>query len=160
MPLRIAPTAKTAEDAIAGNLDPAIDSRIAAKTNVKGGIMNYDDAHAHMIDGDIHVTAVQKTAWMAKAEKSTTFTATLSASAWTGSNVPYSATISITGAKPEPTRIEVQPSTTATTEQWTAWRAALIRGGGQNTGTITLLADGDKPTIDIPITVTIRGDVQ
>ena len=92
--------------------------------------------------------------------KSSTSTATVPASSWTGTAAPYSATVSVTGAKPEPTRIEVQPTNDATTEQWAAWRAALIRGGGQDTDKITLLADGDKPEMDIPITVTVRGDVQ
>ncbi|TQI66274.1 hypothetical protein [Clostridium sp. KNHs216] len=92
-------------------------------------------------------------------DKSTLATAPLPASGWTGTESPYSITVTVAGAKPEPTRIEVQPTTDATAAQWAAWRAALIRGGGQGTDSITLLADGDKPEIDIPIAVTIRGDV-
>ena len=118
------------------------------------------DLEDHINDSIKHVTEKERSGWTAKAEKSSTSTATVSASAWTGTDAPYSATVSVTGAKPEPTRIEVQPSPDATSEQWAAWRAALIRGGGQDTDKITLLADGDKPTIDIPITATIRGDVQ
>jgi len=95
----------------------------------------------------------------AAAAKSTPVTAALPASGWTGSEAPYSITVTVAGAKPEPTRIEVQPTTDATAAQWAAWRAALRRGGGQGTDSITLLADGDKPEIDIPIAVTIRGDV-
>ena len=99
--------------------------------------------------------------WQAvDAMKSAVSTATLLASSWTGTAAPYSITVSLPGAKPEPTRIEVQPSPDATADQWAAWRAALIRGGGQTTDKITLLADGDKPEINIPITVTVRGDVQ
>ncbi|MBW7573924.1 hypothetical protein [Caproiciproducens faecalis] len=92
-------------------------------------------------------------------DKSTSATSTLLTSGWTGSEAPYSITVSVTGAKSEPTRIEVQPTTDATAAQWAAWRAAFIRGGGQGTDSLTLLADGDKPEIDIPIAVTIRGDV-
>jgi len=95
----------------------------------------------------------------AAAAKSTLATAPLPASGWTGTESPYSITVTVAGAKPEPTRIEVQPTTDATAAQWAAWRAALIRGGGQGTDSLTLLADGDKPEIDIPIAVTIRGDV-
>lgn len=94
-----------------------------------------------------------------KSTKSTPATATLHASGWTGTEAPYSITVTVAGAKPEPTRIEVQPTTDATAAQWAAWRTALVRGGGQGTDSITLLADGDKPEIDIPIAVTIRGDV-
>lgn len=61
-----------AEDAISGQLVPAVDARIAAKTNVTDGVMGYDDAHAHIADDGIHVTAAQKAAWTAKADKSTT----------------------------------------------------------------------------------------
>lgn len=130
-----------------------------SEKNVSGGVMGYDAAHAHIVDADIHVTAAQKEAWTGKADHSTVTTATLSTSDWTGSDAPYSQTIDVTGALPEPVRIEVQPSSNATAEQWEAWRSALIRGGGQDMGTITLLADGDKPEINIPIIVTVRGDV-
>ena len=61
--------AQNAEDAISGQLDPAIDARIAAKTGVAGGIAGYDDTHTHITDSGIHVTAAQKTAWTAKADK-------------------------------------------------------------------------------------------
>ncbi|MGX8701513.1 hypothetical protein [Caproiciproducens sp.] len=94
-----------------------------------------------------------------KADKSIFTTAVLEAANWTGVIAPYSITVAVTGAKSEPTRIEVQPTADATAAQWAAWRTALIRGGGQGTDSITLLADGDKPEIDIPVAVTIRGDV-
>ena len=148
-----------------------------AKADVKADLTAHtEDTVAHMTkeqkdqlasciqSATINGTAVPKNGTMlqfpALAVKSDTVTATVPASAWSGADAPYSATVSVTGAKPEPTRIEVQPTKDATAEQWAAWRAALIRGGGQDTDKITLLADGDKPTIDIPITATIRGDVQ
>ncbi|TQI69016.1 hypothetical protein [Clostridium sp. KNHs216] len=114
---------------------------------------------AHEADAVAHVTQADHDKITAAATKSTLATATLPASGWTGGEAPYSQTVTVAGAKPEPTRIEVQPTTDATAAQWAAWRAALIRGGGQGTDSITLLADGDKPEIDIPIAVTIRGDV-
>ncbi|MGX8710215.1 MAG: hypothetical protein ACQGTM_08210 [bacterium] len=122
-----------------------------------GNLLNM--IQTHEADTVAHVTQADHDKINGAATKSTLTAATLPASGWTGSAAPYSQTVSITGAKPEPTRIEVQPTTDSTAEQWTAWRAALVRGGGQGTDSITLLADGDKPAIDIPIAVTIRGDV-
>jgi hypothetical protein len=114
----------------------------------------------HKADTAAHVTPEEKAAWNDKAAKSTVTTATIPAAGWTGNAAPYSITVPVTSAQPEPTRIEIQPTTDATAEQWAAWRDALIRGGGQDTDSITLLADGDKPAVDIPVVVTIRGDVQ
>lgn len=117
------------------------------------------DINAHGNNGVSHITDLERTAWNGKVSKSILATATVTAAGWTGTAAPYSQTITVAGAKPEPTRIEVQPTSNATADQWAAWRAALIRGGTQGTDSITLLADGDKPGIDIPIAVTIRGDV-
>lgn len=93
------------------------------------------------------------------AAKSTPVTVMLPASGWTGTDAPYSQTLTVQGAKPEPTRIDVCYSASATPVQREAWRAALITHGGQDTDKITLLADGDKPEIDIPMDVLVRGDL-
>jgi hypothetical protein len=90
--------------------------------------------------------------------KSNIVTATLTAAGWTGSAAPYSQTISVAGVTTTSVN-EVFPGASFTASQLTALQSANLQDGGQAAGTITLLAYGDKPTIDIPVRVIVRGDM-
>lgn len=104
------------------------------------------------------VTPAEKAAWNGKVVKSTIQMATLLASGWTGSTVPYTYTLSLTGVTVTSMN-EIMLTTSATQAQVEAMQAANITDGGQAANSITLKAWGDKPTIDIPIRVVIRGDL-
>ena len=84
-------------------------------------------------------------------------TATLLAASWTGDAVPYSYTLTVTGVTANSNQ-ELLPALTITSEQLTALQAANIQDGGQAANSVTLTAFGDKPTIDLPIRVIVRGD--
>ena len=88
---------------------------------------------------------------------SETVTATLLAASWTGSSAPYTYTLAVNGVTANSNQ-ELLPSLTITEEQLTALQAANIQDGGQAANSVTLKAFGDKPTIDIPIRVIVRGD--
>ena len=88
---------------------------------------------------------------------SETVTATLLAASWTGDAVPYSYTLTVTGVTANSNQ-ELLPALNITSEQLTALQAANIQDGGQAANSVTLKAFGDKPTIDIPIRVIVRGD--
>lgn len=88
---------------------------------------------------------------------SKTVTATLLAASWTGSSVPYTYTLAVNGVTANSNQ-ELLPALTITEEQLTALQAANIQDGGQAANSITLIAFGDKPTIDLPIRVIMRGD--
>jgi len=93
-----------------------------------------------------------------KADKSDTVTATLLATGWTGDNAPYTYTLAVTGVTATSNQ-ELLPALDITTEQLAALQAANIQDGGQTDGSITLKAFGeDKPTIDLPIRIILRGD--
>ena len=81
----------------------------------------------------------------------------LSKSGW--SNSIYTLTNSaITATSP----VEIQPRNayaSLTSAQVEAFISAMIVGGTQAAGSIQLKAMGDVPTIDIPVTVIIRGDL-
>ena len=87
-------------------------------------------------------------------ETSTTITATLSASSWTGSSVPYSITFAVSGVTSTSNNF-VSASSSITAAQLTALQSANLQDGGQSTNSITLKAYGTKPTIDLPIRITI-----
>ena len=89
--------------------------------------------------------------------KSKTVSATLFASNWTGASASYTYTLAVTGVTATSNQ-ELLPSLTITEEQLTALQAANIQDGGQAANSVTLTAFGDKPTIDLPIRVIVRGD--
>ena len=88
---------------------------------------------------------------------SKTVTATLLAASWTGTSAPYTYTLAVTGVTANSNQ-ELLPALTITEEQLTALQAANIQDGGQAANSVTLTAFGDKPTIDLPIRVIVRGD--
>ena len=89
--------------------------------------------------------------------KSSKRSVTLTAAKWSGSG-PYTITVNVTGATAT-NNIEVLIPGTATDTQVEAWMNACIVNGTQASGSITLKAYGEKPEIDIPIEVIVRGDI-
>ena len=89
--------------------------------------------------------------------KSKTVSATLFASNWTGASAPYTYTLPVTGVTATSNQ-ELLPALNITEEQLTALQSANIQDGGQAANSVTLTAFGDKPTINLPIRVIVRGD--
>ena len=87
---------------------------------------------------------------------STTTEATLSAASWSGDSAPYTYTLTVNGVTDTSTQ-EIVFVTSINLEQLTAGQNANIQDGGQSTNTIVLKAWGEKPTIDLPIRVIMRG---
>lgn len=102
-------------------------------------------------------TAQLEVADAGAAKKSTSTSATLAAASWTGDTAPYTQSVSITGVTATSNQ-EFLPALDITTDQLTALQSANIVDGGQADGSVTLKAFSDKPTIDIPIRVIVRGD--
>ena len=82
-------------------------------------------------------------------------TATLSTT-WTGSAAPYTQAVAISGMTAD-AKIAVSLASTATAEQYAAAAAAQLMCTAQTTGSITMTAYGEKPTIAIPILVRVVG---
>ena len=82
---------------------------------------------------------------------------TLFAGSWQGDSAPYTYTLSIPGVTTTSNQ-ELLPALNITSEQLTALQASNIQDGGQLSDSIVLTAFGDKPTVDIPIRVILRGD--
>lgn len=92
-----------------------------------------------------------------KANKPKTLNVTIPRASWTGSSAPYTATITVdalTGAETE--YVEVFVPFEATTQQKTAWAEADVASGDNKAKQLILEALGDKPGIDIPITLIVR----
>lgn len=92
-----------------------------------------------------------------KAGKAVAKPVTLEAAGWTGEEAPYSYTVPLEEAT-ETNNIEVLPPATPSQEVYEQLSSAGLCGGTQTAGSITLLAYGDRPTIDLPVIIIVRGD--
>lgn len=92
----------------------------------------------------------------AKAAKSTSVSAMLTASGWAGTSTPYTQSVSITGLGSAANGL-VNISQSANATQRSLAYAARLSVFGQSANLLTIVADGTKPSGDIPITVLILG---
>lgn len=92
------------------------------------------------------------------AMRSSIVNATLSAAYWTGTEAPFTYTLSLAGVTDTSVQ-ELLLRTDATAEVVEVAQAANIQDGGQSTNTVIYKAWGDKPEIDIPVRIIKRGDL-
>ena len=91
-----------------------------------------------------------------KADKSTSATATLLASAWVGVDAPFTQELSIEGlGAAQNGTISVAHSATA--EQREIAREALLSITGQENGKLQIVADGELPEQNIPVVIILLG---
>lgn len=81
--------------------------------------------------------------------------ATLSSGSWSGTG-PYTQAVTVSGMTSAKKAI-VGLALSATTEQFEAALDALLHVTSQGTDTITVTAEGDEPSVDIPILIEIVG---
>ena len=90
----------------------------------------------------------------AKSDKCITVECVLLASAWSGTKAPYTQSITVSGLGATQDGA-ISLSQSATYAQREMARLATLCVTGQAAGSLTISADGDKPTADIPVTVTM-----
>lgn len=83
----------------------------------------------------------------------------LTAAGWTGEAAPYTQTVAVAGLLADSFG-EIGLTQGATDAQRAAARAALLSIQSQTDGAVTLIADGDKPTVDLPCTANFGGVVE
>lgn len=91
-----------------------------------------------------------------KAHSSVAISATLTASGWTGSAAPFTQTINVAGLTANQNGT-ISVAQSATAAQRESAREAILSPTGQTAGKLTISADGDKPTVNIPVVVILMG---
>lgn len=114
-----------------------------------------DDSNGNPIEGSTVFVAGE--AAPGTDEESVVVETELQAAKWTGDEAPYQYELVLKGVTMTSIQ-DIIPPLGVTTEQLEALQGANIQDGGQAADLITLLAFGDKPEIDIPIRVIMRGD--
>lgn len=91
-----------------------------------------------------------------KADKSTTRNALLLAAGWVGTDKPYIQTVSVDGLGAEQNG-QASLAQSASDEQERAAVKAELTVCGQAEGSLTIKAKGERPSVDIPIEITLLG---
>lgn len=119
---------------------------VSASWIVKDGALMPHNAHLYIFPDAEMVAA-----------PSTSFQHTLAAADWVGEEAPYTQVAS-SGTNNKDANGYVALSQTATAAQIEAAQKARLRVSAQTFYQFTVTADGEKPTVDIPIQVTLLGD--
>ena len=91
-----------------------------------------------------------------KANSSVAIYATLLASAWVGVNAPFTQELAVEGLTTSQNGV-IDVAHDATTLQREIAREAMLSVVGQADGTLTIAADGELPTSDIPVYIILLG---
>ena len=84
---------------------------------------------------------------------------TLTTSGWSGSNAPYTYTVSNSNIVDNTESVEIAPNNSCTDAQLRAYMNCGFCGGTISAGKVVLKAFGKKPTINIPIVLIVRGEI-
>ena len=88
--------------------------------------------------------------------KDTSFDVTMNASGWTGDKSPYSYTITNTKILAT-SNVDICPKIGSTNAQILAFSEGGFGPGSLAAGSVTIACYGKKPSIDLPVTVIVRG---
>lgn len=134
------------------------DTTYKTGNNTTAGIAKLYDSVGINSDGAMTQNATQ-TLFDGKATISKTVEATLFVDNWTGDAAPYTYTLAVEGVT-KTSNQEILPTANIAWEQLIGLQGTNMIDGGQDTNTIILKATKNKPTVDIPIRIILRGDAQ
>ena len=134
------------------------DTTYGTGNKTTAGIAKLYDSVGPNSDGAMTQNATQAL-FDGKAAISKTVEATLFVANWTGDAAPYTYTLAVEGVT-KTSNQEILPTANITWEQLIGLQGTNMIDGGQDTNTIILKATKNKPTVDIPIRIILRGDAQ
>ena len=93
-----------------------------------------------------------------KANKAVAVSASLTAAGWTGDEAPYTQTVAAQGVTADAGQtVIVAAGESLTAQQYAAAAGAQLWATAKGANTVTVTAFGEKPAVDLPVTVTILG---
>lgn len=122
----------------------------------QGNITAAEEAEVELVDITPASIGAASKEYVDSVAIGTTLSATLASASWTGTAAPYTYTISNSAITATSTQ-ELSPATDITADQLSALQAANIIDGGQAAGSMTLKAFGEKPSVDIPVRIIVKG---
>ena len=134
------------------------DTTYGIGNNTAAGVAKLYDSAGANLDGAMTQKATQAL-FDGKAAISKTVEATLFVANWAGDAAPYTYTLAVEGVT-KTSNQEILPTANITWEQLIGLQGTNMIDGGQDTNTIILKATKNKPTVDIPIRIILRGDAQ
>lgn len=142
---------------LTSHVDDAVKHISATERTAWNAKADAADLTSHVDDAVKHISATERTSWNAKADMSTKLNTTLYASSWSTAKKYTVSNANITATS----AVELLPreNNGITQAQLEALSGAMIVGGTQAAGSIQLVALGDVPTIDIPVTIIVRRDL-
>lgn len=159
---------KTLTNSDYANFKVTIDNKLAELTqNLQNFYQNKDtefntwfDSIKNILSGDVAGNLLNEINKLKedKADKSVSIQATISASTWTGTSSPFMNRVPISDMKAL-YDVEIKTEEDPSDEQIQAFATASIQYGYTEDGYLVLKAYGDKPEIDLPIMVIVRGDL-
>lgn len=87
----------------------------------------------------------------------TEVSATLSAALWSGSSAPFTQNIVVSGMTAAKKGVSAGLSNAATDEEFEVALAAVLHASAQGTNYVTIKAHGEKPAVNLPVLVQIKG---
>lgn len=124
--------------------------------SITAGVSKLYDRVGTNLDGAMTQQAT-RALFDGKATISKTVPVTLLASGWIGSSAPYTYNLAVDGVTAFSNQ-EIIPATNITRDQLINLQGTNMIDGGQSDGKIILKATKNKPTVDIPMRVILRGD--
>lgn len=134
------------------------DTTYGTGNKTTAGIAKLYDSVGQNSDGAMTQNATQAL-FDGKAAISKTVEATLFVDNWTGDAAPYTYALAVEGVT-KTSNQEILPTANIAWEQLIGLQGTNMIDGGQDTNTIILKATKNKPTVDIPIRIILRGDAQ
>lgn len=134
-------------------IDTALMENATAVTELNA---NVEEAFFYMVDMLYTLDGTVKEIIDSKANLSSAINVTIKASDWTGDSAPFSQEIIVDGLSATSNGM-ISLSHSASSDQREAARNAMFSIAEQDDNKITIIADGDIPTIDIPALIIIFG---
>lgn len=135
---------------------PKITTNGILKGDGTGAVAAAEETEVELVDITPDTIGAASKEYVDSVATGTTLSVTLASASWTGDAAPYTYTISNTAITATSTQ-ELSPATNITADQLTALQAANIIDGGQAAGSMTLKAFGEKPSVDIPVRIIVKG---